>query len=222
MNIDKSKRAKVEQLVIDKVNLIDPSGDNGKRYKEFFASLSDKEFHEFMLDIKRGEQQLYIYAPNMANDITLDNLVELTDKFGVELLERIWFKDFKTGVQSLTPEKYMILTLPVRRAKQLLTKKRSFPDSDKTINHLSGQVSRPDKAAGLSQIETQFLISKNLPNTARELVKYRGGDIHAYSEMKHSLMETGNAVLEPTNSVVRSAVMLQVWFKAIHLDVNVM
>ncbi len=218
----KTKRTKVEKYILDKISKIDTSGTNTTRYQDFFAKLSDGEFHEYMLAIKRGEQQVYIYAPNMANSLALDNLVKLTDEFGVEVFERIWFKDHSTGVQYLTPEKYMVITLPVRRAKQLLAKKRSFPESDKTIDYLSGQVSRPDKAAALSQIETQFLISKNLPNTTKELVKYRGGDIHAYSELKHSLMEEGAAVLSPTTSIARSAVVLQVWFKAIHLDVNVM
>jgi hypothetical protein len=217
----KEKRTKIEKYVLEKISQIDPSGTNTTRYKEFFSKLSDDEFHEYMLSIKHGTQQIYIYAPNMANALTLDNLVKLTDEFGVEIFERIWFKDYNTGVQYLTPEKYMILTLPIRRARQLLAKKRSLPESDKTIDYLSGQVTKPDKAAALSQIEAQFLISKNLHNTVRELVKYRGGDIHAYSELKQALMEEGNAVLSPTTSIARSAVMLQVWFKAIHLDLNV-
>lgn len=217
------KRKKVEEYIIKHLMMIDPGGTNAERYKAFFAALDDKAFHDYMLSIRKGETQIYIYVPNLKINLKMEDLFKAADSLKLELFERIQFKDPVTGKSYLTPEKYLVLKLPVRRVSQILSHKRSIPDSDKRIDLLSGQVVKPDKAASLSRIEMQFLLSKGLEHTTQELAKYRGGDIAAYAGLKRELEENGQAhvTLNETGSVSRSAMVYQTLLAGMHIKANV-
>ena len=46
--INLKKRKEAEKLVYDYFMIVDPSGKNSKKYKDFFATMSDAKFKEFM------------------------------------------------------------------------------------------------------------------------------------------------------------------------------
>lgn len=218
-----SKRKPVEEHILKHITMLDPSGENTERYKKFFASLSDKDFDDYMQGMRKGEIRLYIYMPNMHKNLVMEDILKASDSLGLELFERIWLYDESTGKEYLTPERYLVVKLPVRRVRQFLEKKRSIGESDKRIDMLSGQVVKPDKAAGISQIEMQVLLASGLEHTTQELVKYRGGDINAYAQMKRELQENGRTsiTLGDTGSVARSAMIYQTFLKGMHLDANI-
>lgn len=216
------KRKRAQDKIIRTMNILDPSGDNGKRYAEMFDNMSDAQFKTFMSNIRDGKEQLFVYAPNMKNTITMRSIRNAADDIGLQLFERVYIKDEVTGKTYLTPHRYPILKLPIRRVSQYLMKKLSVPEGDSKTDLLTGQVIRPDKGSSVSLIEMQTLHGKGLDKTIIELIKPRGGDIHAYAELKSQLEETGSANLSDMNidSSPRSVTVADIYLKGMHLDNN--
>lgn len=218
------KRDKIQKFILKHIDLLDPTGVNSKRYQDLFKEMTDKDFHEYMLNLKKGTEQIYIYMPNMKSNIEFDNLFKACDSLNLPITERVWIEDTATGNRYLTPEKYMILELPVRRVSQYLQHKLSVPDSDKKIDLLSGQVIKPDKSASISLVEMQTLAARDLFFTISELAKYRGGDIHAYAEFRRSLEENGAAQIDlnDNTSKARSTVILNALLAGMHIESNIL
>ncbi len=122
-----------------------------------------------------------------------------------------------------SPHRYLILRLPIRRAKQFLDHKLSVADSDKKLDSLTGQVSKPDKASTISYVEAQLLYARGLEHTLNEFVKVRGGDIHALSNFKQQLEEGGSAKLSSLdpNSLPRSTLIMNRILKCMYIDNNI-
>ena len=102
-------------------------------------------------------------------------------------------------------------------------KKLSVPARDKTVDALSGQVVGEDKACSISAPEIQSLGVRGLKNTMLEVVKVRGGDVTAYGDFKRQMQENGRVTLQSLDprTRVRSADMVKVLFRGMHIDCNV-
>lgn len=218
----KAKRKLIEAQILKTINTLDRTGLNDKRYKEFFAALDDAHFASWMELIKSGQDKIYLYAPNMIVNIDLDQAIKAADELGVKLFEKIKLWDPVTRRYYLTPYEYLVLQLPVRRLKQYLMSKISTPDSDKTINPLSGQVTKPDKGSSISMTEAQTLDSKGLHKSLIELIDVRGGNLDAYAQFKSQLEETGEVSMNDLDrsSRVISARTARVMLQSMHLDNN--
>jgi hypothetical protein len=121
----------------------------------------------------------------------------------------------------LTPEKYLVVDLPVRRQRQLQRKKITIPQGTRHVDELSGQVTGPSRGSKISMPELQVLYSQDLTQPIVELIKYRGGDIKGQQLLYRSLMETGRAsqkALSMTPTAVRSTQVLGIIFNAMHLS----
>lgn len=217
------KRKKVQDHILKHIQMLDPSGTNTERYTKFFNDLSDTQFDEYMHDLKDKKDQVYIYIPNLKLNLEMGNIFTAADSLRLDIFERIWLTDTATRNTYLTPQKYLILELPIRRVRQYLQHKLSVPDSDKRIDLLSGQVVKPDKAASLSLVEMQTLSARDLHYTIAELAKYRGGDINAYAEFRRQLEESGSVKisLDGTGSISRSTVVLDVLLSGMHIESNI-
>jgi hypothetical protein len=219
----KRRRSRIEALIIERVNALDPSGDNGKRYKEFFSTLSDTKFAEYMELLRKGDIQVNIVMPNMTKPMKISNIIKAAEDAGVKISHRLWLYDKISGRKYLTNEKYLVLTLPVRRAQQEWDKKLSVPERDRTIDSMTGQVMRGDDACALSAPEIQSLGVRGLSATLTELIKVRGGDVTAYGDFKRQMQENGEArlsTLDPRTRV-RSADIAKVWLRCMMLDSNI-
>lgn len=218
----KKKRARIESIVLSRMNDMDPSGDNAKRFKEFFSKLSDAKFAEFMENVRNGKCQIDLVMPNMKKPMNIHNLLIAAKNAGVKVGHRLWLQDRISGRRYLTNEEYLVLTLPVRRAQQEWDKKLSVPDRDKTIDSMTGQVMRGDDACSLSAPEIQSLGSRGLSATLTELIKVRGGDVTAYGDFKRQMQENGQSSLNSLDprTRVRSADIGRVWLRGMMLDSN--
>lgn len=216
------KRKDVEAYIHKFIKMQDPSGYNTKILKEFFASLSDDDFYQWMCDLRDGKQDVILYAPNMKVPLKIRDLQKTADALGVKLFERIRIWDNVGKRYFMTAHKYCVLQLPVRRLKQNLMSKMSVPESDKTINPLTGQVTKPDKGSAVSLPEEQTMASKGLYTSMSELMNVRGGKLKAYAGLRASLEETGTASLNEIDmdDPVRSVVTAQALLRSMHIDNN--
>jgi hypothetical protein len=217
-----AKRKQVQDYIFKILKQIDLDGYNTKLYTEKFKAMSDKAFDSWMKDIRDRKYKLTIYIPNMKNNVTMQHITNTAKAVGLTISDHLWMEDSTTGMKYKTNHKYLILRMPIRRVKQYLDAKISVPESDIKTDLLTGQVIKPDKGSSISLIEMQTLVSKGLDKSIIEFMKVRGGDVHAYSEFKSKLEETGNANLSDlsTDSVPRSVMVAETYLRGMHIDNN--
>ncbi len=216
------KRKKTQDFILEKLKPLDKAGVNIRRYTEMFSKMSDDDFDQFMQDLRSGEEVLYVYFANMKNKITIAEVRDYATQLGIKLFERIRMWDETTQSYYLTPNKYCVLQLPIRRQSQFVDHKLSVPEGDSKIDMLSGQVVKPDKGAGISQVEIQTLHARNLPAVITELLKYRGGDVVALAEFKRELEEQGKTTIgRDTGSIARSVVTMNNILIGMHIESNI-
>lgn len=215
------KRKQVQEYILEHMNILDKSGSNSARYQEMFDAMSDKEFDDWMKEIREGNEVLFFYTANVKDKIKIEDLIAESHNVGVKLFTRLKLWDEPTQSYYITPHEYLMLTLPVRRLSQFVDHKLSVAEGDSRIDMLSGQVTKPDKGSTHSQTEAQALFARGLDKTNLELIKYRGGDTNAFAEYKRELEETGRATIgKDTGSIARSAVVLDQFLSGMHIESN--
>lgn len=192
----KNARARIQEMVAAAMSKLDPSGDNTKRWQGFFSRLDDRGFERFMKNLREKKVQMNIIMPNIKKPLKIQDLLEAAKEVNLTTSHRLWMPDrTRPGKKYLTNEKYLVLTLPIRRAQQEWDKKLSVPSRDRKIDALTGQVASDDRACAISAPEIQSLNVRGLHNVLSELVRVRGGDVSAYGDMNRQLQENGEATL---------------------------
>ena len=218
------KRQKVQDYILKIISTQDPSNYNTKVYEDFFKGLTDKDFDLWMNTLKNDKHcKLTLLVPPFKVVINTEASFKTAKLLGVEILERLKLWDPVNKRYCLTPEKYFVLKLPVRRLKQYLMDGLSVPDSDKRLNPLTDQVVKPDKGSAISFPQAQMIAEKGLTTTLHELMSIRGGDLEAYAKMKSEIEESGDSdtsVMQGTQGV-KSAQTLRSILNAMHLTSNV-
>lgn len=220
MNI---KRKKVQDFVLKVIKTQDPSGYNENFYKDFFEKMSDSEFDFWMKTLRDDpHSKIKLLVPPFKVVLSTEACFKTARMLDVQVLERLRLWDSDGKRYCLTPEKYYVLKLPVRRLKQYLMDGLSVPDSDKRLNPLTDQVVKPDKGSAISYPQAQMIAEKGLIKTTHELMTIRGGDLEAYSKMKSEIEENGSSdtsVMEGTGGV-KSVQTLRSLLNAMHLETN--
>jgi len=216
-----SKRSITESFIIKYIKAISPNSSNHDIYKKLFANMSDIDFEEFINDLESGKRFLSIIEPNSADTgLSVENNLRIAKELGHEFFEQIWIEGKDDMPTYLTPVKYLVMDLPLRRASQLLIKKISVPDNNKTIDTLSGQVTGESKGAKISYPELQVCAAMGMESTLVELMKYRGGDIKGAAAYNAMLSKYGNANLTTLSkyaSGVESTSTLKTFLTCCHL-----
>lgn len=222
--MSKQKREEVSKLIYDVLKQIDPSGQEANRYKTLFSKMNDKQFEEYMISLRDKQDVIYVNIPSLKKrTITFENNVKVAKKLGIDFFKRLKIVDPTTGKYFLTPHKYAIFHLPVRRQIQTIKSGLSTATDNNTIDPTTGQVVGDSKAASLSTPETFILYSKGLKKSIVELTKVRGGDNDAMRHIYRKLEQTGSATLEEAFDLgtrATSTETLNTYFRTIHIDSN--
>jgi len=218
-------RKKVEDFILKYVDKIAPGSNNKQLYKDMFKEMSDKEFKVFMDNLKKKKLTLSIIEPNTKKStISVENNYKIAKELGFSFFQRLTIRG-KPGIPDYTtPNKYLIMALPVRRASQLLTKKISIPSDDKSIDLTTGTVTGKSRGSKLTMPEIQILAGMGLNKSIKELMKYRGGDLGAKNAMSALLMKQGSVsqdVLDRYSTGVVSSKTLSSYWNAVHIKNNV-
>ena len=220
--MSKDKRDSVEAYILELADQIDSTGTNSKRYAKMFASMNNKQFDDFMHNIKTGHTQIHMILPNLTDNISTNKAVQIAKERNVKIFSKVQFHDMHSGRKYSSKYEMLILKLPVRRLSQYLFHKISLPEGDNHINPTSGQVISPDKGSALSAIEVQVLASKGLSTSIIEMIKMRGGDNNAYNSMKHTIEEQGTCSMSdvPMLGRPRSVITARRYFHAMGISSN--
>lgn len=219
-----SNRKKTEELIYSFMSDLDKSGHNTEQYKRIFSEMSDKQFDDFMKDIRSGERSLMMLAPlTKTKHITVENNLKVAKKYGVPLFERLVFTndpdrpDYKTDIE------YLVLNLPVRRQSQNIVKKISVPENNKVIDSLTYQPTGESKGAKISYPEVQVMIGMGLDKSLNELIRYRGGDKGGFAAYNAMMFRHGSVNLNTISSYttgVESTKTLKTLLLGMHLKLE--
>lgn len=215
-------RQAAQKFILKAISLLTRSSFNVKRLQTYFDSLTDKAFDDFMSRLEKGEQFLTIQAPNFSQvHLSVENNIAIAKELGLDFFQQVWVGE-KEGVPAyLTPEKYLVADLPLRRASQTLVKKLSVADHNRAIDDISGQVAGDSKASKISYPELQVAAAMGLDASLIELIKYRGGDEKGAYALNGMMSKYGKAsikALAPYASGVRSTQTFKTYLNAAHLS----
>lgn len=204
---------------------IDRSGRSGQFFKEQVEAMSDEQLEAWVVKLENEEDYLSVVMQfNDTKSITYENNIKVAKKRGVPIFQRIWYVDPSTGQEILGPEKRPVYMLPVKRQIESIEYKISYSSSNMKIDAITGQVIGDSQASRISYPELMVVYSKNLNWSLVEFMKYRGGDVKGRVEFNNLLRTTGDVAMENllrTKTTVKSSESLQIYFLAMHWQVNI-
>ena len=216
------KRKAVEDFIIGYIKRIVTGDQNVNLYRDMFHRMDDTEFKQFMEDLRDSKKHLSIIIPNGMKGIKTDikNNMKIAKELGFDFYQRLKITGSGTVPDYITPNKYLVIKLPVKRASQLLSKKVSIPKDNKARDLLTGQVTGDSRAAKLTTPEVQILLGLGLDSSIKEIMKFRGGDLGAGTALNNDIMRYGtgsqsNASQQSTGVV--STKTLKQYFQAMHI-----
>ena len=219
-------RKAAQAYLLEYIQKLDPSGLNSKLWVDRFATMTDPEFHQFMAGCEAGTDMICLIAPNLQrSQITTANNFKVAKELKYEFFQRIWVNKGDGSPTYLTPKRYLVILWPFRRQAQLLVKKISIPQDNKSINDLTGQPSSSGHSKGskISYPETQILAALNLDNSIIEMIKYRGGDVKGFAAMNQSIAKTGGVSIDALSKLgtrVKSTDTLKTFLTCMHYQVD--
>lgn len=217
-----NNRKAAEDFILKYIDKLLPGSQNKASYEALFANMDDDKFDEFMQSLNDGTRRLAIIAPNLAKvKLSTERNLKIAEELGHDFFERVWMDGGNETPPYLSPMKYLIVDLPLRRQAQLLEKKIRIPEDNKSIDDLTGQPSGKSKGSKLSYPETQMLAAQDLESSLVEMLKYRGGDIKGFNAMNDSISRTGGVSMSSIESLgtkVRSTSSLHILLTGMHLE----
>lgn len=215
------KRQAAEAFILKYIDKMTPGTNNRKIYEDLFKTMSHEAFDTFIEDLKSGAKFLTVILPNFQkNGVSVENNLEIADELKYSFFQRLWIEGQNDEPSYLTPNAYLIVDLPVRRASQLLIKKISVPPHNRVVDALTGQPTGESKGAKISYPELQIAAAMGLEKSMVELMKYRGGDIKGHAALSGMISKYGKAhlnVLNQYSSGVESTYTLKTFLTCMHL-----
>lgn len=215
-----TNRKKAQEFLIENLEKILPGGGNKELYEKLLKNMSDEKFHAWMIDFKEKRDRPVLYAPNFAKvSLNTQRNIDIAKSYGKRFFEKLWVYS-KDGSSYLTNNEYMIVELPVRRQAQLLTKKISIPEHNRSIDQLTGQPSGDSRSSQISFMELQIMRSMGLKYSLQELIKFRGGDVGGFNAMNKIIARDGYVTQKstlPYATGVESTQALKIFLTCMHL-----
>ena len=115
------KRKKFMKMLLDTFNLLDPSGDNAKKYEKFFSSMSDDQFDKYIRKFFADDsQQFYLEIVEYMRDIKYENIEKAAKYLGVPLYETVYLPHINHDLENVTvtPEKVPVGYIHEKRMMQ--------------------------------------------------------------------------------------------------------
>ena len=214
-------RLKAERLVYEVMDALDPSGENSDFWKEEFSKMSDTQFKNYI-----SNHYPFYYQVKAFKEPTMDQIDKALKVLNIPLLERVYmpykYKD-KDGNPIKTAE-CLVIYLPVKRMKQLLTKKNGMSLSSDSRDMRTGLLTGVDKNGKESDREFESLAISGLYDTMKEFSRPRADSMNDKAVMNNTIKVLGQVSLnelpdDPTDSLSKN--LLNAYFLGAQLYTNV-
>jgi hypothetical protein len=217
-----TNRAGATAFILKNVNKIMPDGINVKLVEDELNRLTDIKFKAYMQGLRDGTLTLKLRVPNGHKvKLSVERNLKLAKELGIEFFQHLWLTDPATQKQFLTPQKYLVVDLPLRRQAQTLEHKVSIADNNNSIDQLTDQPTGASKSSSISLPELQMLRSQGGDAAIIEFIKYRGGDKAGFNMMNRLIHREGSvsqATLAQYPSRVKSNETLSSFLFGMNLD----
>ena len=218
------KREEAIAWFLDKIEKFQPGNSNVALYKNYFAGLTDEGLFELGEKLVSGEVVLPYYCANLVDkDVPMDRALAVGDELGIRFFQRIWIRDPVTGVTYLSPEKYLVIHMAIRRQQQHVLKGISVAENSTHIDTITGQATGPSKTTQISLPELSTLSAMGLTAAIEELTNVRGGNESGFKVSKQSILNTGSysiADVKETNTRPTVIDTAKAFLLGMHIDSN--
>ena len=186
------KRTEAIAWFLDKINKFQPGNKNVELYTKYFAGLSDTQLKELGEKLVSGKVILPYYCANLVDKpVTIKDALAVGDELGIRFFQRAWMVDAVSGTRYLSPEKALVIHMPLRRQSQHVSKGIYVAENTLHTDALTGQATGPSKTTQLSLPELSNLTAMGLHSAIQEFTDIRGGNELGFREAKRSVFNTG-------------------------------
>ena len=215
-----TQRLKAERLIYEVMDILDKSGRNTDFWKEEFSKMSDTQFKSYI-----SNDFPFYFQTGAFKEPSMKQIVQTLDKINVPLLERLYMPykyKYKNGRPMKTKE-CLVVYLPIKRMKQLLTKKNGMSISTKTRDMKTGLLTGIDKNGKESDREFESIAICGLDNSIKEFSRSRADSMNDKSVMNNTINNLGQVYLkdlpdDPTDSLSKN--LLSTYFIGAQLYTN--
>lgn len=214
------QRLEAERLIYKVMDTLDPSGENSDFWKEQFSNMSDAKFKEYI-----SNDFPFYFQIKAFKEPSMDQISKALDILDVPLLEEIYmpFKYKDINGNPMKTQKCIVVYLPIKRMKQLLTKKNGMSINADIRDMKTGLLTGADKNSKQSDREFESLAIKGLYNTMKEMSRARADSMEDKSAMNNMINTLGQVYLkdlpdDPSDSLSKN--LLSAYFMGAQLYTN--
>ena len=191
-------------------------------FSNMIDSLSEAEMDALVDDLESGKKVIPIIVPNGSNAIDYNNNLDVIERLDLPLHQRIITTT--DGVDTMSPIKFLVMEIPLKKPIQMVDKKRSIPKDTNSRNEMTGQVTGDSKSMSATSPEIPLMAGNGMYKGIIELTKYRGGDINAeiaLDRMAELGMPIDQDVLERYSSGPEVNNTLKQLLLSMHIDMDI-
>ena len=196
------KRKRIEEKICGMLALEDPSGVNEKKYRNFFQTMNDKEFEEwitkFLNDPKANIRLDIVEFGDSNRKLHFENIEKAAEFLGIDLFEYVYMPHLSDDKNKpvRTAQPVLVGWLNIKRPQQLVTKKNGVATSDTDRDEMTNAVRGKSKCGTQTGIENELLAGVGAYNVLSEIAGARADNIAEYDNMISSIAETGSVALK--------------------------
>lgn len=195
MTFSKKVRAEMEETIYTFFTLLDPTGANTAKYKDFFGKMTDDQFKAFFDKFfKDNTAYLTVDVEAYKNDLKMVNIYKAAKYLKVPLFETVMEPFFNknddpnSGKTIATARKVPVGYIHMKPVQQMVRKKNHTSLSIDQRDPRTGQVSGDDRTVQFSIDENYGLMAHNAKSLLKEFMSVRADDMvmkqEAYSDIR--------------------------------------
>ena len=192
--MDKNTRKRMEQVIYDTFDALDPSGVNTDRYEKMFKPMSDTEFEKFFkMLFSNDSEYLILDIVDYERTLTIEQIEAAAKVLNIPLFEYVVQPYKSPDPNNPITSKYEVPVgyIHCKRVQQMVRKKNSTSTDLGERSALTGQVTGHDKNSRESDVENYALVTLGANENLRELMGPRADDMVMKNEMYSSISNKG-------------------------------
>ena len=192
--MNKNTRKRMEQVIYDTFDALDPSGVNTDRYEKMFKPMSDTEFEKFFkMLFSNDNEYLILDIVDYERTLTIEQIEAAAKVLNIPLFEHVVQPYKSPDPNNPITSKYEVPVgyIHCKRVQQMVRKKNSTSTDLGERSALTGQVTGHDKNSRESDVENYALVTLGAQENLRELMGPRADDMVMKNEMYSSISNKG-------------------------------
>lgn len=214
MALTEEKRKRMEKLIYDTFNKLDPTGSNTKKYKEKFSVMSDKQFDSFFKQFfNNPKEYLILDIVEYERGLTMEMIEDAAKVLKIPLFEYLYMPHITMDKDKVicTQERVATGYLPIKRTQQTVHKKNGLSTTINKRSATTGQVTAADKNGRETDMENSLLLAIGANSILQELNGPRADDLVMKNQMYSTIAKDGYVELselenDPSNKTTLNTI----------------